>query len=347
MTADTIKPFFFPTTVGFVDDSAAFLSNLSLQLGSQLAFRLFNSPVQALRSLNDKPSPSEAGGRFVEPFFEPYRDRTDEDDTHHVIAMSLEAIRQQVHNGRRFARTSVVVVDYDMPEMNGLEFCRRIANPAVRKIILTGKANEHLAVKSFNEGLIDRFIRKQDSEAIATLNQAVEDMQNAYFEKACGTVLDTLAVTEYAFLKDTLFAAKVDEIFHRLNIVEHYLSYQPNGLLMLDSAGAAYLLIVHTDETLRGVREIAIEQQAPADFIAELDGRRSLPYFWETEGYYPARCSNWQRYMHPASAFEGERSYVYAVVKQPPGFNLSSIVPYDNYLESLDEEIRAAWGSSL
>jgi CheY-like chemotaxis protein len=336
-----IQPFSYPTTVAFVDDSAAFLSNLSLQLDPDLAFRLFSSPSEALKFLNGRAAQDQS----AEPIFSPYLDRTEENDAHQVIAMRVDAIRSLVHNPARFESVSVVVVDYDMPELNGLEFCRRVAHPSIKKIMLTGKADEHVAVKSFNEGLIDRFIRKHEVDAVETLNQAIRDMQRAYFDRCCGTVLDALAVSEYAFLKDHALAAHVKSVADSLGIVEHYLSYQPHGLLMFDGVGTAYLLIIHTDESLRGVREIAVEQGAPAGFLAELDSRRSLPYFWRTEGYYPAQCAEWQPYMHAASEFHGDRRYVYAIVQKPAGLALDNVLPYEQHLDQLDREIQAAWDS--
>lgn len=338
---NTIKPFYFPTTVTFVDDSATFLSNLCLQLDPQLAFRLFSSPAEALRFVNEGPRP----GPSDEPLFAPFRDRTDEDVTQQVIALSVNTVRNQVHNDQRFRATSVVVVDYDMPGMNGLEFCRRMTDPAVRKIMLTGKADEHIAVQSFNEGIIDRFIRKQDAAAIATLNRAVRDMQNAYFDNVCRSILDTLALSEYAFLRDEALAVQVADLSASLGIVEHYISYCPGGLLMLDSKGSAYLLIVHTEETLRGLREIAVEQGAPAGFLDVLDSRRSLPYFWQTEGDYPAQCTAWEDYMYSATQFNGRQDYVYAVIPNPPGLNLERVLSYDGYLEKLDREMGKTWSS--
>ncbi|CAB3793348.1 hypothetical protein LMG28614_03700 [Paraburkholderia ultramafica] len=331
----TIKPFYFPTTVTFVDDSAAFLSNLCLQLDPQLAFRLFSSPGEALDFVNSRPRP----GSSDEPLFAPFRDRTDEDVAQQVIALSVNTVRKQVHNAQRFLATSVVVVDYDMPGMNGIEFCRRMTDPAVRKIMLTGKADEHIAVQSFNEGIIHRFIRKQDASAVPALNRAVRELQNAYFDDVCQSILDTLAVSEYAFLRDEALAARVAELSGSLGIVEHYLSYCPGGLLMLDSAGKSYLLIVHTNETLRGLREIAVEQEAPADFLKELDSRRSLPYFWQTEGHYPTDCTAWEDYMHPATRFSGRQDYVCAVIANPPGLDLSQVLSYDRYLERLDRDM--------
>lgn len=340
-TPKAIQPFYWPTTAAFVDDSAAFLSNLSLQLDPELAFRLFSSPTEALKFLNGRA----AQDRPASPIFSPYLDRTEENDAHQVIAMRVDAIRSLAHRPERFDSVSVVVVDYDMPELNGIEFCRRLANPALKKIVLTGKADEHVAVKSFNEGLIDRFIRKHEVDAVETLNQAIHDMQAAYFDKACATVLDALAVSEYAFLKDSALAAHVQGIFESLGIVERYLSYQPHGLLMFDAQGTAYLLIIHTDESLRGVHEIAVEQGAPASFHAELDSHNSVPYFWRTEGYYPTQCEQWQPYMHPASVFTGERRYTYAIVKQPAGLALDNVQPYDAWLQQLDREVQAAWDS--
>lgn len=341
MTSAMIQPFAYPTTVAFVDDSAAFLANLSLQLDSQLAFRFFSSAERALSTINEE----ESHTSMTERFFCRYRDRGEESDAQEVIAMSLDIIWRQVHNERRFEHTSVVVVDYDMPGLNGLEMCRRIANPAIKKIVLTGKADEHLAVQGFNEGIIDRFIRKQDTGAIPALNQAIGEMQHAYFKQTQHSVVDTLTLSAYRFLADPAFAEKASVIFRTLGIVEHYLWPRPGGLLMLDSAGTPYLLLVFSEEALRATREIAVLQDAPAGFLSELDSQSSVPYFWDSEGYYPSGCLSWQRYMHPAMAIHGKDTYLYSVIKNPPGLELDPVVSYDDYLERLDQDLHATWGS--
>jgi CheY-like chemotaxis protein len=341
MTSAMIQPFSFPTTVGFVDDSATFLANLSLQLDSQLAFRFFSSAERALTTINEE----ESYRSMTERFFCRYRDRGEESNAQEVIAMSLDVIWQQVHNERRFEHTSVVVVDYDMPGLNGLEMCRRIANPAIKKIVLTGKADEHLAVQGFNEGIIDRFIRKQDVGAIPALNEAISEMQSAYFKQTQHAVVDTLTLSTYRFLADPAFAERASEIFRTLGIVEHYLWPRPGGLLTFDSAGTPYLMLVFSEEALRATREIAVLQNAPAGFLAEFDSHRSVPYFWDSEGYYPSGCTSWHRYMHPATTVQGKDTYLYSVIKNPPGLELDPIVSYDDYLGRLDQDLHATWGS--
>ncbi|MDH2916214.1 MAG: hypothetical protein PXX77_04975, partial [Gallionella sp.] len=59
-----IPPFYFPTTVFFVDDSIDFLSNLSLKLPPDLAFQLYDSPVNALKMLNSENNPTTPIERF-------------------------------------------------------------------------------------------------------------------------------------------------------------------------------------------------------------------------------------------------------------------------------------------
>jgi CheY-like chemotaxis protein len=334
MTSYAIQPFFFPTTVAFVDDSASFLSNLSLQLDSRLAFRLFNSPFSALAALNESPHmPS-----MSEQFFSLFAQQEELSYSHHVIQVSLDKIHREIHNERRFERISVVVVDYDMPEVNGLEFCRQVENRAIKKILLTGKADERVAVKAFNEGLIDRFIRKHDAQVMSELSRAIEELQGGYFQNVELSLSDSLAVGSRFFLHDPALAGKFDAVRQELGIVEHYLSCAPDGMLMLDMAGTAYLLIVQTEETLRAHHEIAHDQNAPPELLQQLRSGRFVPYFWKNAGNYSPDYEDWRACLHRASEFRGKERYLHAVIKHPRAFNLKPVVPYGDYLDRLDRE---------
>jgi CheY-like chemotaxis protein len=331
-----IQPFYFPTTVAFVDDSAHFLSNLSLQLDSRLAFQLFHSPFSALIALNGASSVPP----MVEQFFSIYRHRGDTSYAHHVIDVSLDMIHREVHNDRRFEQVSVVVVDYDMPEIDGLEFCRSLKNPAIKKILLTGKADEQIAVRAFNEKTIDRFIRKQDNDVMALLNRTIAELQQEYFHQIEHMLSDALAIGSHLFLRDAEFAQRFEEIRKNLGIVEHYLSCTPDGILMLDTTGTAHLLIVQTEQMMQGHYEIAYDQNAPEELLEQLRSGRSLPYFWKTTGNYSPSYEDWQAYLHPATEFRGEDWYAYTVVKNPGAFNLKYVVPYSDYLDRLDREAK-------
>jgi CheY-like chemotaxis protein len=74
----------------------------------------------------------------------------------------IHEIYKVIYNPRRYEEISTVIVDYDMPSMKGLEFCEKLQNPYIRKILYTGVAGEGLAIEAFNKGLIDGYIRKGD-----------------------------------------------------------------------------------------------------------------------------------------------------------------------------------------
>ena len=168
-----VQPYYHPTTTAIIDDSPDFLSNLSLNLDPSLAFRVFESPLLALDALNSV----HANAPGPERFFSIYQHREEHSFDHHVIDLNLARIYREVFNEKRFQRFSVMVVDYDMPEMDGLELCRRLSHSPVRKVLLTGRADDKLAIKAFNEGIIDRFIPKQDPDATKLLQDTIREMQ--------------------------------------------------------------------------------------------------------------------------------------------------------------------------
>jgi CheY-like chemotaxis protein len=332
MKPHAIQPFYFPTTVVFVDDSAPFLANLSLQLNAQLAFKLFHSSFAALAELKHE----HVAPPIDSEFFSLYRHREDAGYADHVIQVSLDKVHREVHNADRFEQVSVVVVDYDMPDMNGLDFCRQLSHTAIKKILLTGKADEQIAVQAFNAKTIDRFIRKQDSNAMDLLNVAIVELQQEYFQHMEHMLSHALSVGTHLFLRDPVFAQRIKEIQQTLGIVEHYLACAPHGLLMLDAAGTAYLLLVQDAASMQEAYEIAYDQAAPDELLAQLRSGRCLPYFWKTEGHYAPIYTEWRNYLHPATECQGKENYLYALIKNPEGFNRSYLVSYNDYLEQLD-----------
>ncbi|MBA4386184.1 MAG: hypothetical protein C0410_15730, partial [Anaerolinea sp.] len=59
-------------------------------------------------------------------------------------------------------KVALVISDMNMPEMDGIEFLSRVKkiNPAITRIMLTGKADLNVAIQAVNEGSIFRFLTK-------------------------------------------------------------------------------------------------------------------------------------------------------------------------------------------
>lgn len=72
----------------------------------------------------------------------------------------------------------IVLCDYMMPKMNGLQVLRRarMLSPESVRIIITSRADFDIAVEAINQGEIFRFLRKpvDERELVVTLRLALE-----------------------------------------------------------------------------------------------------------------------------------------------------------------------------
>src|SRR5688572_29503901 len=112
---NTIPAYYYPSSAILIDDSEGFLTTISLELDTKLAYVSFTDPAEALKYIekNSKPDylvnkclleDSEAGSFGL---------RSSEYD----VKVNLSALYEQIYNAQRFNETTVVVVDYSMPSM--------------------------------------------------------------------------------------------------------------------------------------------------------------------------------------------------------------------------------------
>lgn len=75
---------------------------------------------------------------------------------------------------------SLVISDYNMPRMNGLEFLKSIKTqyPHILAIMLTGQAEIQIAVQAINEAGVYKFIQKpwDDQDLKITILRALESL---------------------------------------------------------------------------------------------------------------------------------------------------------------------------
>src|SRR6056297_158781 len=130
----SIEAMYFPTSVLFVDDSRNFLLNFTLQLNEDIAFEVKYSPYEALdiihareQTLLANNDPQNESTRFNHLTFDSK-----------LANSAISEIGKEIYNPLRFSEISVVVVDYEMPGMNGLEFISKMENSRIKRILLTG-----------------------------------------------------------------------------------------------------------------------------------------------------------------------------------------------------------------
>lgn len=330
----SVFPYYYPTTVALIDDNPAFLQSLSLQLHEDLAYLLYTRPAEALERIN-RPRNEEPLYRRV------FRREEQQRTTDRVIHLDLALIEREISNPARFEDISVVVVDYDMPAMNGLEFCHAVKDSRIKKVLFTGVADEKVAVRAFNEGAIDRFILKSQSDAVSIVNQTIAELQRAYFREISSALTSTLMLDPPGFLTDPVFLRTFHELMGAKRIIEYYLVSDPLGFLMLSDQGEISRLVVMDEAELARQARGAREQGAPEAVVRSIESGAAVTWFYETiDSYFDEGAEyDWSEYVLPARVLEGSRRWFYAVLQNPPvdvDFDRRENT-YAAYLERLDQ----------
>jgi CheY-like chemotaxis protein len=328
MTELTLAPYYHPTTICFVDDNEAFLASLELELPGEWACRTFSDPESALAYLNE-PNP-----------LPPLMDRCfslQRESNAAVIHLDLGLIEQEISHVDRFRRNSVLVVDYAMPSINGLEFCEALKDTHIRRAMLTGVADEKLAVQAFNAGLIHRFIPKQTDDPILAVHQFVEELVQEYFNQYTERLKTTLAIDPPAFLTDPDVAAWVRELMTENRLVEYYLVDDPPGLLMLKGSGQIWRLTILSQADREAQASLAARFGADTALTDALEAGDRAVFLtgMQPDDYFGDEDFPWEELTQ--DAWQLSADWTVAIWKDAPGdidFDPAT-ASYDAYLSTL------------
>lgn len=336
MTEQSIQPYFHPTTIVMVDDNQRFLDNFSLQLDESLAFRTFASPRECLAILNGHAQRTPLDRRCMSYYQQPSQQTSGR-----VVRLDLTLIEQEISNPDRFSDVSIVIVDYDMPEMTGLEFCKSLRNKRIKKVLLTGVADEKVAVSAFNDGIIDRFLMKSDPNITEKLNHTIRDLQRRYFDQVSTLLQDALALEQPEYLEDTHFSSFFFSLMERKHIAEYYYVEDPDGFLLVSDTGRLYRLIIQDEACAQRNLFLLKKYKAPASIRNKVASGTAVAWLWSTpDEYDESEDFLWSEHIHPAKKVQGKKEWLCALVENPP-----ADIEYDSatssylaYLESLDKQ---------
>jgi len=332
MSELALSPYFHPTTISFLDDNESFLQSLDLELPGSWACRTFTDPFTALEFLS-QPQPM---APLMDRCFSLHR----EDRSQAVIRLDLDLIEQEVSHVNRFRRNSVVVVDYAMPSMNGLEFCAALEDPYIRKAMLTGVADEKLAVEAFNAGLIHRFIPKQTMDPIELVREFVDELLHDYFNQYTARLKTALAIDPPRFLIDPTVAAFVEDLMMKNGLVEYYLVDEPPGLMMLTANGEIWRLAILDDADMAQQTEQARDFGAPETIVNRIGSGNSIVFL---SGLSPADHFGeeqfpWEEQIQPAQTLSGSIAHWHIAIWRdaPAPVDFDPVTAsYNAYLRSL------------
>jgi CheY-like chemotaxis protein len=326
----------YPTTVLMVDDNPRFLKHLSAKLDSSFHFNLMTDPRGAAVLGSEEILLKKTISRS---FVQDQNLELEADDfsiyqSHQGVRLS--SLIDLIQDSSRFNEISVIIVDYAMPGMNGIELCRALEKHPAKKILLTGEADHRIAVDAFNEGLIHRFVLKQTQENILyeELNAAINEMQSIFFSVGSRKILAALGL-EQLFLNTNLvnFFA---EVFSQKNYTEFYLLNYRGALLVLDERGQVEVFVLETQENLNSYALMARNNDASESLVKALSHKTHLPYLLIAENE-DLPFGEWEKYLLPAFPIPGTDLF----------YAKTSLLPYElinkkiqNYADFIKEHLK-------
>ena len=301
-----LPPYYHPTQICCVDDNQRFLQRLTASMPADQTFRAFSTPESALNYVLQQNTQPTLADRCFE--------RHD-----HSIQLNLTTIEHEIKQVQRFDRLSVVLVDYSMPTMDGLEFCAAIAHMDVRRVLLTSVANEKLAVAAFNDGLIHQYLPKAAITSPSAVVPYLLEQQQRYFQLYLRRITQALAARPPEFMESQAFIAFFQGVLAELAIVEYYLLTEPLGYLLLTARGETFHLIVRTELQHRADLDTMRCHNAPAELITAVSARQMMYVPYEhPQDYMGHETFPWEEFVFQAQQFQGSPDWLAAVISNPP-----------------------------
>ena len=270
---------FYPTEVIFVDDSENYLQMLSLFFKSirGIILRTFKNPQDALDYINTRANAQQRVNWEQENCFTP---------NCYALKLNVFSLHQQIYNPHRYAQISVVIADHDLTEkhINGIEFCRRIEDKNIQKILFTGQADRAFVIQAFNDGVIQRYLSKSDVKDAQDILNIVKAAQQRYF-MACTASLN-VALRSHPQFPLAIHSEKFHQLFATLveqhNITEYYLLDGVGSFLWVDNSNKPQLLVVQNEDQVKA-NCLDLQDEIDADQFEALQAGRLLYYntlFW-------------------------------------------------------------------
>lgn len=307
----TMPLFSYPTTIGLIDDDQLFLKALSRMLSHDYLLQTFQDSYEALNFFESyKPVLSSMSFLRGCPEYDSY------DAAEHMpVDLNAEALMNLRKYPERCRDISVLVVDYNMPNMNGLELCRKLYGLPIKKILLTGAVDHTEAVEAFNEGLIDRFVRKDNPRLIEEIQTHLIALMRQNFIDNTRGLLSHLEADHPLPISDSLFSAFFKNWCATHNISEHFLLDKQGNFILVDNKGEIFYFIVHTDKTLSTFVELHEEDEEVADLINAVSKRKLIPFFGPGKEPWQKKESEWSSHFYVPEIFEGKEKYFWTAIK--------------------------------
>ena len=243
----TLSLFHRPGSVLFLDDDAEYLDMLGMVIPAHWQVELYSRPAAFARRMRDEPARWEADAAAQLHMIDRWRQGQ---------PLLPQVLRYWANHPRRHQLAKTCVIDYAMPGTNGLQVLETLIDWPGARVLLTGQADEQVAVQAFNQGLIDQFVPKQARDITRLLLGALRKLGHAPHPRLNTLWRATLRPAQQSMLQIPSVAQAL-QAYAEKHWVEYVVLDQPFGLLGMDVEGRCHWLQLEAMSSLSDLAELA------------------------------------------------------------------------------------------
>ena len=291
MNINCIPLLYFLPTVIMIDDNRAFLDNFSMEIAYSGLVETYTNPKEAIKEILSRNNLFKKRDEFINSIKLEYVDSDDD-----CCAINYENILATAFREKRFYEPAIVIVDYSMPEMDGVEFCRKLQNFSCLKIMLTAEADHKVAVNAFNDGVINKFILKDVESSKNEIKLAIDESIKRYFIDFSNSINSIKCDIK----SDGNYVSIFNDWLKKYEIVEYYACADNGSNLGIDNNGEMRWFVINSEKDINDYVNIARDHGASHTVIDAMQSRK-YQLCLITESQKKESVKNWEKYLFQVS----------------------------------------------
>lgn len=303
--------YFHPSRVVLVDDNESFLVNTLLKLPKHYLYKTYSNPLDILSVLDYWNDEIIRNSPTVKPLkLEGNNDPAKSLKEVH-INIDLQRIHERVYNKNRFYLTSIAIIDYIMPQANGIVLSEKISEKTdIRKILLTGHADYEIAVSGFNKSTLNKYIQKDQASMFVKLASELDTEALSFFRKLTSSWLTSLADTTDSCISESFYLEKFQFCLLASKAVEYYILDMYGSCAFLNYSGEISYLFIFPSRLIKFYMDVAAEYENTQQVIDMLR-KGCIPFLYKQEDYQEAPTS-WLDKMVITNKLDEKAQFLYA-----------------------------------
>lgn len=235
--SETVKLFKFPLNIAVVDNDIDYLSLIHQHL-KHTTFSSFSSPITALNKIN----PIEID---IKTFIKEKHSGMQELNYNSIKNFIQEAQDTQ----------GVLIVDYDMPEMNGIELISNYSNKYnLIKVLLTNVYGIDGIVNALNKRDITYYLPK---DKVTDLLAVINAQENKLFDNTSKQIENFLDTNRLKFLSCSSYASIFNSIAKQYKIRTYYVLNNYGHYYLQNSSHKFIFSIYHLNDLVEIAKKVS------------------------------------------------------------------------------------------